>query len=41
MICDECKNDPDTCDRCIEDCEELATQEAAECAYDARREAGS
>ena len=39
MICDECDSDPDTCECCIEDCEELRDQENMEYQFEGEREA--
>ena len=39
MICDDCSNDPETCECCIEECENLAAQEDMEYQYEGLREA--
>ena len=38
-ICMDCDEDQKTCGSCADDCEEAADTGAAECAFEARREA--
>jgi len=37
-ICCECDEEQDTCGKCVLDCEQVAAEEAAENAFEARRE---
>ena len=37
-ICCECEDDADLCGKCVLDCEQAAAEEAAENAFEARRE---
>ena len=37
-ICSECDVGPDTCGKCVLDCEQAAAEAAAEDAFEARRE---
>ena len=37
-ICCECDECTDTCGKCVLDCEQAAAEEAAEIAFEARRE---